>query len=50
MVVTLRSGREVGSRKEKEKKKTEKVEGEETEKENKLSSLDLTVDIEKEEV
>ena len=33
MVVTLRSGREVESRKEKEKKKTEEVEGEETGKE-----------------
>ena len=42
MVVTLRSGREVESRKEEENKKTKKVEGEETGKENKLSSSDLT--------
>ena len=50
MVVTLRSGREVESRKEEEKKKAEKVEGEETGKENKLSSSDLTEETEKAEV
>ena len=33
MVVTLRSGREIESIKEEEKKKSEKVEGEETRKE-----------------
>ena len=33
MVVTLRSGREIESRKEEEKKKTKKVEGEEIGKE-----------------
>ena len=42
MVVTLRSGKEVESRKEEEKKKTEKVEGQETGKENTLSNLDST--------
>ena len=36
--VTLRSGREIESIKEEEKKKTEKVEGKETRKGNKLSS------------
>ena len=50
MVVTLRSGREVESRKEEEKKKAEKVEGEETGKENKLSGSDLTEETEKVEV
>ena len=50
MVVTLRSGREVENRKEEEKKKTEKVEGDETGKENKLSSSDLTEETEKAEV
>ena len=50
MVVTLRSGREVENRKEEEKKKTEKVEGDKTGKENKLSSLDLTEETEKAEV
>ena len=38
MVVTLRSGRELESRKEEGKKKTEKEEQEETRKEDKLSS------------
>ena len=38
MVVTLRSGRELESRKEEEKKKTKKEEQEETGKEDKLSS------------
>ena len=41
MVVNLRSGREIESRKEKEKKKTKKVEGEEIGKENKLISSNL---------
>ena len=41
MVVTLRSGREIESRKEEEEKKTEKVENEETGKETKLNSSDL---------
>ena len=50
MVVTLRSGREIRSRKEEEKKKTNKVEEEETGKENKLNSSDLTEETEKEEV
>ena len=50
MVVTLRSGREVESRKEKEKKKTKEVEGEEIGKENKLSNSDLTEETEKAEV
>ena len=49
MVVTLRSGREIESRKE-EKKKTEKVKKEETEKVTKLNSLDLAEETEKEEV
>ena len=49
-MVTLRSGREIESRKEKEKKKTEKVEEEETGKENKLSSSDLAEETEKEKV
>ena len=49
MVVTLRSGREVESKKE-EEKKIEKVGGKETGKENKLSSLDLTAEAEKAEV
>ena len=51
MVVTLRSGREVESRKEEEKKKTEKKKKkEETGKKTKLSSLELTEEIDKEEV
>ena len=50
MVVTLRSGREVESRKEEEKKNTKNVEGEETRKENKLSSSDLIAETEKAEV
>ena len=50
MVVTLRSGREIESKKEEEKKKTEKVEGQETGKENKVSSLDLAEETEKKEV
>ena len=41
MVVTLRSGRKLESRKEKEWKKTEKTEEEETGKENKLSSSEI---------
>ena len=47
MVVTLRSGREIESRKEEEKKKTEKVEGEETGKENKVRSSDLAEETKK---
>ena len=50
MLITLRSEREIESRKEKEKKKTEKVEGEETGKENKLSGSNLAEETEKEEV
>ena len=50
MAVTLRSGREVKRRKEAEKKKTEKVEGEETGKENKLNSSNLAEETEKEKV
>ena len=50
MAVTLRSGREIESKREEEKKKAEKVKGEETGKENKLSSSDLTEETEKEEV
>ena len=50
MVVTLRSRREIESRKEEEKKKIEKVEGEETGKENKVSSSDLDEETEKEKV
>ena len=50
MVVTLRSGRELESRKEEEKKKTEKDEQEETEKEDKLSNLELVKETKKEEV
>ena len=47
MVVTLRSGREIESKKEEEKKKTKKVKGEETEKENKFSSLDFAEETKK---
>ena len=50
MVVTLRSDREIESRKEEEEKKTEKVENEETGKETKFNSLDLAEETEKEEV
>ena len=50
MVVTLRSGREIESGKEEEKKKIEKVEKEETGKKTKLSSLDLAEEVEKEKV
>ena len=50
MVVTLRSGREIESRKEEENKKTEKVKGKETKKENKLSGFYLAEETEKEEV
>ena len=50
MVMTLRSGGEIESGKEEEKKKTEKVEVEETGKENKLSSSDLAEETEKEKV
>ena len=50
MVVTLRSGREIESREKEKKKKTEKFEGEETGKENKLGSLDLVEETEKKEV
>ena len=49
MVVTLRSGKEIESINE-EKKKTEKVEKEETGKETKLSSSDLAEETEEEEV
>ena len=47
MVVTLSSGREIESRKEEEKKNTEKVEGEETGKENKLNSSDMAEETKK---
>ena len=50
MVITLRSGREIESKKEEEKKKTEKVEGEETGKEKVQSSSDFVGDNEKEKV
>ena len=50
MVVTLRSGREIESRKEEKKKKTEKEDKEESGKETKLSSLELTEEAMKEEV
>ena len=50
MVVTLRSGREIESRKKEKKKKIEKVEGEETRKESKLCSLDLAEETGKEEM
>ena len=49
-MVTLISGREIESGKEEDKKKTEKVEGEEARKENKLSSPDLAKETEKEKV
>ena len=47
MVVTLRSGREIESRKEEEKKNTEKVEGEETRKENKLRNSNMAEETKK---
>ena len=50
MVVTLRIGRKIESRKEVEKKKIEKVKGEESGKQNKLSNLDVVEKTEKEEV
>ena len=50
MVVTLRSGRGIESRKEEEKKKTKKEEKEETGKETKLSSLEFTEEVKKEAV
>ena len=50
MVATLRSGREIASIKEEEKKKTEKVKKEETGKDTKLSSSDLVEETEKEKV
>ena len=49
-MVTLRSGREIETGKEEEKKKTKNVEKEETGKYTKFSSLDLTEETEKEEV
>ena len=49
MVVNLRSGREIESGKEEEKKKTKNVEKEETGKDTKFSSSDLTEETEKEE-
>ena len=50
MVVTLKNGRDIEIRKEEEEKKIEKDQGKETRKENKLSSLDLAKETEKEEV
>ena len=50
MVVTLRSGRELKSRKEEEMRNTEKDEQEETEREDKLSSSELVKETKKEEV
>ena len=50
MVVTLRSGRELESRKEDEQKKTKKTEKEETGEETGLSSSELDKETEKEEV
>ena len=50
MVAILRSGREIESRKEKDKKKTGKEDKEETGKETKLSSSELPEEVEKEEV
>ena len=50
MVVTLRSGRDIESEKGEEKKKPEKVEGEENGKENKFNSSYLAEETEKEEV
>ena len=50
MVVTLRSGRELESRKEDRNKKTEKEDKEATGKETKLSSSELAIENEKEEV
>ena len=47
MVVTLRSGRKIESRKQEDKNKNKKVEGQETGKENKWSSSYLVEDIEK---
>ena len=49
-MITLRSGIEIESRKEEEKKKTKKVNAKETGKENKLSNSDLAEETEKEEV
>ena len=50
MVVTLRSGRELESRKEDEQKKTKKMNKGETEKDDKLSSSELAEETKKEEV
>ena len=50
MVVTLRSGRELESRKDDGNKKTEKEDKEATGKETKLSSSELAIENEKEEV
>ena len=50
ILVTLKSGKEIESKKEEEKKKIEKVEKEETEKATKLNSSDLAEETEKEEV
>ena len=50
MVVTLKRGREIESRKVEGKKKTEKVEKEETGKETKLHSSNLAEETDKEEV
>ena len=47
MVVTLRSGRELESRKEDEQKKIEKIEKEETGKNDKLSNSEVDEEIEK---
>ena len=50
MVVTLRSGGEIESRKEEDKKKTKKVEKEETRNETKLNSSNLDEKTKKKEV
>ena len=50
MVVTLRSGRDLESRKEEEMRNTEKDEQEETGREDKLSSSELVKETKKEEV
>ena len=50
MVVTLRSGRELESRKEDEQKKTEKTKKEETGEETRLINSELAEETEKEEV
>ena len=50
MVVTLRSGRKLESRKEEEKKKTKKTKEEETGKNDKLSSSEVAKETEKQEV